>query len=96
MRDKVGIRELRQYLSRYLERVKRGEDLEVTERGRVVARLSPAGEAADGYAELAARLGATTPIERLEAIVARQTGEPMPEGTTDALLFEGREERPGA
>ncbi len=96
MRDRVGVRELRQYLSRYLDRVKQGEDLEVTERGRVVARLSPAGEVADGYAELATRFGATTPIERLEAIVARQTGETMPEGTADALLAEGRAERTGA
>jgi prevent-host-death family protein len=40
----VGVRELRQNLSRYLERVKNGASLEVTEHGRVVARLSPAGE----------------------------------------------------
>jgi prevent-host-death family protein len=37
----VGVRELRQNLSRYLERVKRGERLEVTERGRPVAILEP-------------------------------------------------------
>jgi prevent-host-death family protein len=37
----VGVRELRQNLSVYLDRVKRGETLEVTERGRLVARLAP-------------------------------------------------------
>lgn len=37
----MGIRELRQNLSRYLERVKRGERLEVTEHGRPVAILAP-------------------------------------------------------
>ena len=37
----VGIRELRQNLSVYLERVKAGESLTVTERGSEVARLVP-------------------------------------------------------
>lgn len=37
----MGVRELRQNLSKYLERVKRGERLEVTERGRPVATLEP-------------------------------------------------------
>jgi len=38
---RVGVRELRQNLSVYLERVKAGESLEVTERGQPVARLAP-------------------------------------------------------
>ncbi len=38
---RVGIRELRQNLSVYLDRVKAGETLEVTEHGRPVARLEP-------------------------------------------------------
>ncbi|HUG48969.1 MAG TPA: type II toxin-antitoxin system prevent-host-death family antitoxin [Candidatus Limnocylindria bacterium] len=37
----VGVRELRQNLSVYLRRVKGGESLDVTERGRPVARLVP-------------------------------------------------------
>ena len=39
--DRVGIRELRQNLSVYLQRVKEGETLEVTEHGRPVAVLGP-------------------------------------------------------
>ncbi len=39
---RIGVRELRQNLSVYLRRVKEGEALEVTEHGRVVARLVPA------------------------------------------------------
>ncbi|HJO03491.1 MAG TPA: type II toxin-antitoxin system prevent-host-death family antitoxin [Acidobacteriota bacterium] len=42
--ETVGIRELRQYLSRYLERVSRGETLRVTDRGREVAILAPLPE----------------------------------------------------
>ena len=37
----VGVRELRQNLSKYLRRVVRGETLEVTDRGRPVAVLAP-------------------------------------------------------
>jgi prevent-host-death family protein len=38
---RVGVRELRQNLSVYLDRVKAGETLEVTERGQPVAQLGP-------------------------------------------------------
>jgi prevent-host-death family protein len=38
---RVGVRELRQNLSVYLDRVKGGETLEVTEHGHPVARLTP-------------------------------------------------------
>jgi prevent-host-death family protein len=37
----IGVRELRQYASRYLARVAHGETFEVTDRGRPVARLVP-------------------------------------------------------
>lgn len=40
-RGSVGVRELRQNLSVYLNRVKEGETLQVSEFGRVVALLSP-------------------------------------------------------
>jgi prevent-host-death family protein len=39
--NRVGVRELRQNLSRYLRRVASGESLEVTERGKPVAVLAP-------------------------------------------------------
>ncbi len=38
---RVGVRELRQNLSVYLDRVKAGETLVVTEHGEPVARLAP-------------------------------------------------------
>jgi prevent-host-death family protein len=40
---KIGVRELRQNASRFLGRVEAGETIEVTDRGRPVARLVPAG-----------------------------------------------------
>ena len=44
-RKQVAVRELRQNLSVHLRRVKKGEVLEVTERGHPVAILSPLPEA---------------------------------------------------
>lgn len=95
MRDRVGVRELRQNLSRHLDRVKAGESLVVTERGQEVALLLPATAADDGYAELAQRLGATVPTARLEDVIARQSGRGpgAPAGTTDAFLDESRRDR---
>ncbi len=40
---RIGVRELRQHASRYLAQVAVGESVEVTDRGRLVARLVPAG-----------------------------------------------------
>ena len=37
----VGVRELRNNLSRYLDRVREGEEVVVTDRGRAVARVLP-------------------------------------------------------
>ncbi|HEY4277451.1 MAG TPA: type II toxin-antitoxin system prevent-host-death family antitoxin [Conexibacter sp.] len=90
----VGVRELRQNLSRYLERVKEGASLDVTEHGRVVARLSPAGEKVPrGYAALAAERGATLPSASLADLVEHRSRRRTPSGTTDALLADGRAER---
>lgn len=40
--EQIGVRELNQQTSRVIERVRNGEALEITDRGRVVARLVPA------------------------------------------------------
>lgn len=95
MSETVGVRELRQNLSKHLARVKAGEDLVVTERGEVVARLVPAGPGADAYAGLASRFGASVPVEPLEAIAARLSPPGAPSGTTDAYLAESRSPRVG-
>jgi prevent-host-death family protein len=58
MASKVGIRELRQSLSQYVRRVKRGEAFSVTERGEEVARLIPAPRYADPVGRLVIERGA--------------------------------------
>jgi antitoxin (DNA-binding transcriptional repressor) of toxin-antitoxin stability system len=46
--ERVGVRELRQNLSVHLRRIAEGETLEVTDRGRPVALLSPLPGALNG------------------------------------------------
>jgi len=92
----VGVRELRQNLSKYLARVKDGETLTVTERGHEVARLVPSHGAVDPYyLELAERYGATTPKGNLLDVIRSlpPLDQPAPAGTTDAFLDESRRER---
>jgi prevent-host-death family protein len=50
-RARVGVRELRQNLSVYLRRVEQGETLDVTDRGRTVARLGPLPASDSGVLE---------------------------------------------
>jgi len=52
--SEVGIRELKNGLSGYIDRVRNGEEVIVTDRGRPVARLSSLDAAHDHLAELIA------------------------------------------
>lgn len=51
----VGIRRLREQLSSYLRRVRRGESLLVVDRGVPVARISPVTQGLRGLEDLVAR-----------------------------------------
>ncbi len=66
--ERIGVRELNQNTSQVLARVRHGETVEVTERGRPVARLVPIE-------------GGTTALDRLVAVgraVAPMTTGPLP------------------
>jgi prevent-host-death family protein len=92
MAESVGIRELRQNLSRYIERVKSGESLTVTERGREVARLSPAGPKDSPVARLVAERGATMPRGSLLEL-DWDDGVPSDAPPSETVVDELREER---
>jgi prevent-host-death family protein len=62
----VGVRDLRQNLSVYLDQVKRGRSLLVTEHGRPVAELRPVSTSAD-IIERLARDGAARRASRKPA-----------------------------
>jgi len=73
----IGIREARQNLSIYLERVKRGEAVTITEHGRPVAVLRPIDATDDPVAALIAAgraQAATRPVASLPK-PKRQTGK---------------------
>jgi prevent-host-death family protein len=53
-RVEVGVRDLKNNLSRYLDRVRNGDEVTVTERGRPIARLVPLDAATDRLSELVA------------------------------------------
>lgn len=87
----VGVRELRQNLSIYLDRVKKGEALTVTEHGAAVAILRPLAPASNMLARLVAEGRATAParsIRHLPRPLAVRLDKPLAE-----ILDELRDER---
>jgi prevent-host-death family protein len=59
--QRVGIRELKDQLSRYVQMVRSGGEVIVTDHGRAVARLVPVDERAGVLDELVARGEASAP-----------------------------------
>lgn len=93
---RVGVRELRQNLSVYLDRVKDGETLEVTEHGHPVARLEPLPPGTESILDRMIREGLATPAVGQLADLGMPPRMDLPPGTrtlTETLL-EMREEEP--
>lgn len=90
---RIGIRELRQEASKYLRDVERGESIEVTDRGRPVARLVPV-PAEDEWERLVASgriVPARTPGDILDVKPVPPTpGVPLP---SEILAEMRRDER---
>lgn len=89
----VGVRELRQNLSVYLDRVKDGETLRVTEFGRVVALLVPLPAEKLSPFERMVREGRAIPPKG--SLKDRPRPKPAPPGTpsSEEMLAWDREER---
>jgi prevent-host-death family protein len=82
----AGIRELRDHLSKYLERVRDGEEVIITDRGTAVARVVPIGQprpydrlVAEGIIEPTKAAARTRPRERVRS-----------EGSVSALVGDQR------
>jgi prevent-host-death family protein len=87
MTVEVGIRELRANLSAFVDRVKSGEDVILTERGRPVARITQPGGPLSRLNELIAQ-GRVTPPKRPKRPINTK-GLPRPVGgTVTDILFE--------
>jgi len=75
----VAVVEARTHLSALLERVRRGEEIVITRRGKAVARLVPVGAVSrDGVKDTAARLK------------AYRRGRRLGDLSVKALIEEGR------
>jgi prevent-host-death family protein len=81
---RVGIRELQRHASAVIDRVKRGETIEVTEWGRLVAVLSPPSAHQTTYEDLVAA-GAIKPPKRSLADWQPQSRRVPPEPASAVL-----------
>ncbi|MGE0862823.1 MAG: type II toxin-antitoxin system Phd/YefM family antitoxin [Vicinamibacterales bacterium] len=78
----IGVRELRQRASELLRRVEQGETIEVTDRGRPVAVLSPPPEG--------------SPLERLRALGDVDPAKGDLDELPEPLVLEAGSQRPSA
>lgn len=95
---KVGLRELKNRLSHYVRQVRAGHEIQVTDRGEVVAELLPPRDgapAADGRRRLEelARRGLVTLGAPNHPKLYRRLRRVVPAGTASRLLDEERGER---
>jgi prevent-host-death family protein len=90
-RDEVGVRELRQNLSKYLRKIESGGTLKVLDRGRPVAVLAPLPDERPSLDKLI-REGKAVParsdLAAVEPLPRRKSGRTLSE-----ILEEQRQER---
>jgi antitoxin (DNA-binding transcriptional repressor) of toxin-antitoxin stability system len=90
--ERIGIPEMRQNLSRYAQRARRGESFLITDCGREVAQLTPVPAHASVVdrlvAERSARRGHGSLLDILQELP-----EPIPGPPTSEMLDELRAER---
>jgi len=94
---KVGLRELKNRLSHYMRQVRAGHEIQVTDRGEVVAELLPprtdgGGRARRGLADLARR-GLVSLGEPNDRKLYRRMPRLLKPGQLEKLLDEERGER---
>jgi prevent-host-death family protein len=88
--ESIPVRELNQHTSAVLQRVQRGETLEVTVGGRPVARLVPLGEGASLLEQMVAEGRAVAPTAIGLAPMPPRLGDPAV--SVSGELAAGREE----
>jgi antitoxin (DNA-binding transcriptional repressor) of toxin-antitoxin stability system len=93
---RVGVRELRQNLSVYLDRVKAGETMDVTEHGHTVARLGPSPVPVASALDRLITQGTARPARADLLAMGPPQAVQLPPGVasvTDVLLRQRDEER---
>jgi prevent-host-death family protein len=90
---RIGIRELRQHASLYVDLAEKGYTVDITNRGRLVAHLVPASEPESPLERLIAA-GIIEPAEDPGDLLDVEPGPPVPPGqpTASEVLLQMREE----
>jgi prevent-host-death family protein len=91
--QRIGIRELRQHASVYVDLAEKGVIVDITNRGRLVARLVPVREPESPLERLIAA-GIILPAEEPGNLLAIEPAPPVPPGHPSAseILAQMREE----
>lgn len=92
---RIGIRELRQHASVYVDLVEKGQTVDITNRGRLVARLVPARDVESPLERLVAA-GIIQAAEDPGRLLDIEPAPPVPEGqptASDIVLRMRAEER---
>src|SRR6202050_1885601 len=89
--QRIGIRELRQHASVYVDLVEKGQTVDITNRGRLVARLVPARDVESPLERLIAA-GIIQPAEDPGSLLDVEPAPPVPEGqlTVSEILLKMR------
>jgi prevent-host-death family protein len=90
---RIGIRELRQHASVYVDLAEKGQTVDITNRGRLVAQLVPAKEPESPLERLIAA-GIIEPAENPGDLLDIEPAPPVPPGRPNAseILLQMREE----
>ena len=86
-RSEVGIRDLKNGLSKYIDRVEAGEEVIVTDRGRPVAKLCPLDASDTRLADLVAAGVVRPPVSKKRH---RSPSRIKPKGNVSDLVAEQR------
>ena len=89
----IGIRELRQHASVYVDLAEKGQTVDITNRGRLVARLVPARDSGSPLERLVAA-GILRAAEDPGSLLDIEPAPPVPDGrpTASEILLQMREE----
>lgn len=89
----VGVRELRSNLRAYLQRIRAGEEVIVTDRGEPVARLTPV-EPGETTRQRLIEEGLLTPARRPKTPIDLESLPRMRSGKLSDIVIEQRGSRP--
>jgi prevent-host-death family protein len=89
--ERIGVRELNQNTSQVLARVSGGETIEITDRGRLVARLVPVGDESSTLTRLVASGRAAAPTGPGPVPLPPQLGDPAVSAASELAAMRDEE-----